>query len=115
MKLKYHTDRGRRGNTGLFCELCRYAREHGGRDTHPLTGRGYGRLLIDFPPDTLMHTVCGGLDLNEIPLHYNPQPSDHLYAIWKCAGKDLLTLSGDRPFTFYSSKSVRKHKGYNHV
>lgn len=108
MKLKYYGTAAAEGIPGLFCgcELCRYAREHGGRDIRTRSQAAVdGRLLIDFPPDTLMHTVCGGLDLNEIhSCIITHSHSDHLYAAdLEMRRKGFAHPSGDRPFTFYSS------------
>lgn len=64
-----------------------------------------GTLLIDFPADTYMHVLYGGLQLNQIHsciLTHNH--SDHFYpADLEMRGSWFAELAEERPFTVYAT------------
>ena len=84
MKLKYYGTAAAEGVPGLFCtcETCEKSRKAGGRN---LRSRSQalvdGSLLIDFPPDTMMHVLCYGLNLFDIRnIVITHSHNDHLLA-----------------------------------
>jgi phosphoribosyl 1,2-cyclic phosphate phosphodiesterase len=69
MVLKYYGTAAAEGFPGIFCECdaCRRARLAGGRNIRTRTQATVDDiLLIDFPPDTLLHVFYGGLNLSKI-------------------------------------------------
>ena len=82
MKLKYYGTAAAEGVPGLFCECetCQKSRKYGGRNFRSRSqALVNGKLLIDFPPDTLYHVFNFGLELHKIQnmiiTHKHP---DHL-------------------------------------
>ena len=83
MKLKYYGTAAAEGFPGIFCECeyCKRARSLGGKN---LRSRSQalvdGKLLIDFPPDTLYHVYSFGLPLHKIKnVIITHRHADHLY------------------------------------
>ncbi len=83
MKFKFLGTAAAEAIPGLFCEceVCKKSRKLGGR---ALRSRSQalvdGRLLIDFPADTLMHFMNFGLDMAQIShCIVTHSHSDHLY------------------------------------
>lgn len=83
MKIKYYGTAAAEGWPGLFCrcEACEEARRRGGRNIRTRSQATIDdKLLVDFPPDTYLHTLYGGLDLPKftscIITHAH---EDHLY------------------------------------
>lgn len=85
MKLQYLGTGAAERVPALFChcEVCRYARQHGGKDVRTQTQAVIddGQLLIDFPGDTYLHALKYGLDFSDMQhLLLTHWHSDHLYA-----------------------------------
>jgi len=110
MKIKYLGTGASEGIPSLFCtcKICEDARKNKGRDIRSRSQALIdGKLLVDFPPDTFMHTVMGDLDLPSIHTcivtHCH---GDHLYEkdIWarKIAVSPELPHEGT-PLTFYAT------------
>ncbi len=83
MKLTYYGTSAAEGVPALFCDcdVCRYSRKAGQKNIRTRSQTLIGdELLIDFPPDTLQHTLYQGLPLDKIHnliiTHKHP---DHLY------------------------------------
>ena len=69
MRIKYLGTGGAEGIPGMFCncELCNYAREKRGKEIRTRNQTVIDdKMLMDFPPDTYMHVIHGGLDLRDI-------------------------------------------------
>ena len=69
MKLQYFGTAAAEGVPAVFCtcDTCRRSREAGGRNIRTRSQALVdGKLLLDFPPDTYMHTLTLGLDLKNI-------------------------------------------------
>ena len=84
MHLKYYgTSGGGEGIPGMFCtcEVCENARCVRGREIRTRSQALVdGKLLIDFPPDTFLHTVHDDLNLPAITaLLVTHSHDDHLY------------------------------------
>ena len=96
------------GFPGLFCtcEHCRRAAALGGRNLRTRSQSLIdGRLLIDFPPDTLYHVRQYGLDLSKINAcivtHCH---TDHLYpGDLRMRQKGYAYHDNVRPLVFYGS------------
>lgn len=85
MKLKYLGTAAAEGIPAVFCncEMCRYARQTGGKEIRTRSGAIVdGVLKLDFPADAYMQSLLYGLDyssLNHIliththPDHYQPE------------------------------------------
>ncbi|HBF86180.1 MAG TPA: hypothetical protein DDW54_00715, partial [Clostridiales bacterium] len=71
------------------CPVCESARKNGGKEIRTRAGVVIDdRLMIDFGPDTLLHTLYTGLDLSKIKsVLFTHSHSDHFYAF------DLLARS----------------------
>jgi phosphoribosyl 1,2-cyclic phosphate phosphodiesterase len=84
MHLKYFGTAAAEGIPAMFCTcaVCEGARKLGGRNLRTRSQALVdGRLLIDFPPDTYMHCLHGGLDLPPITACIITHAhEDHLYA-----------------------------------
>ncbi|MED5019166.1 MBL fold metallo-hydrolase [Paenibacillus chibensis] len=98
------------GIPSLFCrcELCAKAREAGGKEIRSRTSAMLGDdLKIDFPPDTFMHMVQGGLDLERIKdLIFTHSHSDHLYAEDLAARLPGYAQSAAHPIGIYANDAV---------
>lgn len=108
MKLKYYGTAAAEGIPGMFCgcALCRLARERGGKDIRTRSQAAVDdRLLIDFPADTYMHEVCGGLDLTKIhSCLITHSHGDHLYPGDLIFRQDVFAhYIDEKPLTFYCS------------
>jgi len=82
MKIKYLGTAAFEGIPAMFCEcrICTNARKHGGKDirTRPQAVID-DKLLIDYPPDTYMHTLHGNLNMLSIEaLILTHSHEDHL-------------------------------------
>ncbi len=93
MKIKYLGTAAAEGIPGMFCDcpVCRNAHAVRGREIKTRSQALVdGKILIDFPPDTYMHELYGGLDLRGIrTLIVTHSHSDHFYErdFWcRCAG-----------------------------
>lgn len=113
MKLHYLGTAAAERVPAIFCNcrICRYARQHGGKDlrTQTQTLVDYGDLLIDFPGDSYFHLREHQLSFNTIEhLLITHWHSDHLYAedlAFRMSpyGNDL-----DKKMTVYGSATVHQ-------
>ena len=82
MNIKYYGTSAAEGVPGMFCEceVCRKSRIAGGRNMRSRSqALVSGKLLIDFPPDTLYHIFNFGLPLHKIEsLIITHKHEDHL-------------------------------------
>lgn len=83
MKIRYLATGASEGIPAVFCHcpICRAARRDGGRNIRTRAQAIIdGRLLLDFGPDTFMHSLQYGIDLADVRdcliTHAHP---DHLY------------------------------------
>lgn len=113
MKIKYFGTAAAEGFPGLFCscESCEKARKAGGKNIRTRSqARIDGTLLIDFPADTYMHVLCGGLDLREIKnILITHSHEDHLYPKdfeYRKIGYAYFSVDIEElvPITIYSSR-----------
>lgn len=83
MKIQYLGTAAAEGIPGMFCEceVCRYAREHGGKEIKTRSQALLDdKILLDFPADTYMHSINFGVQLSKIHTLVITHPhSDHLY------------------------------------
>ena len=83
MKLTYYGTAAAEGWPALFCqcESCRVSAEKGGKSIRTRSQALVNDdLLIDFPADTLMHTLVNGLDLNRVKdVLITHSHEDHFY------------------------------------
>ena len=112
MKIKYLGTGASEGIPSLFCtcKVCEEARKNKGKD---IRSRNQSliddKLLVDFPPDTFMHTVTGELDLPSIQTCIiTHSHGDHLYPndIWarKTVVSPVIPNEGT-PLTFYATST----------
>lgn len=110
MKIKYYGTGASEGIPSLFCKckVCTEAIKNGGRDIRSRSQALIDdKILVDFPPDTFMHIVRDGLDLQSIhTCIVTHSHSDHLYTsdIWarKTMVSPVLDDEGT-PLTFYAT------------
>lgn len=83
MKIKYLGTAAAEGIPALFCacETCKKAAKAGGKEFRSRTQALIDdSLLIDYPPDTLMHCFASGIDLSKINhCLITHSHSDHMY------------------------------------
>lgn len=83
MKIKYLGTGAAEGIPAMFCncEVCRYAREKGGREIRTRSQALIdGKLLIDFPADSYTHILKEKMDLSSIRhLLITHSHDDHFY------------------------------------
>lgn len=115
MRIKYFGTAAAEGFPSLFCscEACERARKAGGKNIRTRSQALIDRaLLIDFPADTYMHVLHGGLDLREVKnLLITHSHEDHLYTSdfeyrkfgYAYFDADIEELS---PITVYSSNNT---------
>jgi len=98
------------GIPSLFCgcETCKQAFQSGGRNIRTRTSIMIdGELKIDFPPDTYLHMLRDGLDLDKVKdLLFTHSHSDHLYAEDLVARLNGYAQSGDEPIHVYGHDNV---------
>jgi phosphoribosyl 1,2-cyclic phosphate phosphodiesterase len=103
------------GVPGLFCgcEVCRIARERGGKDLRTRSSIFIDNIVkIDLPPDTLHHVLAYRLDLSRLQhLLITHTHADHL------ALQDLTYLlpafaRRDLPLTIYGSDGLARALSY---
>lgn len=108
MRIQYLGTAAAEGIPAIFCNCgtCTYARENGGKNIRTRSQAVIdGRLLIDFPADTLAHCYSHGLDLTKISdCLITHTHADHLYL------EDLhmrlpgfSNLGKENAFTLYGS------------
>ncbi len=112
MKLKYFGTAAAEGWPGLFCDCnaCRRARAAGGRNIRTRSQAIIDDcLLIDFPADTYMHVLYGGLDLTKVSsCLITHTHEDHFYPLdFGNRREGFAYLRPDKPFfTVYGSETV---------
>ena len=83
MKITYYGTAAGEAWPGVFCdcELCRKARELGGKNIRTRSQALINDdLLVDMPPDNYLHTLYFGLDLSKVrTLIFTHSHSDHCY------------------------------------
>ncbi|MCL2107596.1 MAG: MBL fold metallo-hydrolase [Oscillospiraceae bacterium] len=119
MRLKYLGTAAAEGIPGMFCTcaVCETARRLGGRDIRTRSqALADGRLLIDFPPDTYLHALHGGLDLPGISACLITHAhSDHLcpgeleYRIPGYAYKGAVGAYHREPLRVYATARAMEH------
>lgn len=90
------------------CRVCRYAREHGGKDVRTRCGAlADGSFKIDLPPDTLAQMHRFGLDAKDWTcLYFTHSHADHFaieeiqYGLFPFSQQDYLC------FTIYGNETV---------
>lgn len=90
------------------CDVCERARELGGRNVRTRSQALVdGKLLIDFPADTYLHTLRDGIRLYEINscivTHCH---SDHIYPADLWCLISFAAYKRERPFDLYGGKPV---------
>lgn len=113
MKIKYLGTAAAEAIPGVFCkcETCRKSRALGGKNIRTRSQALIdGRLLIDLPCDTYMHSIIHGIDLSDIKsCIITHAHSDHLYPdeLW-CRSTGIANNISE-PLTICStSASYRK-------
>ena len=106
MEIQYLGTAAAEGIPGIFCncDTCVEARKRGGRNLRTRSQALIdGKLLIDFPADTLAHCYSYGINLTEIKhclLTHTHQ--DHLYCEDLAMRVPGFSDQGtEKPFTFY--------------
>lgn len=107
MKIKYLGTAAYEGVPSLFCkcEVCQRARARGGRNIRTRSQAIINdELLMDFPPDTVWHSIQYGLDWTRISdCLITHSHSDHLYPEDVEMAGSCYT-NGHRFYRFYSWK-----------
>ncbi len=110
MKLKYFGTAAAEGIPGMFCDckICRNALTVRGKEIKTRSQALIDEtLLIDFPADTYLHILNGGLDLRRI--HHciiTHSHADHFYAddLW-CRFEGVAHGVGEQPFHVYVTEA----------
>lgn len=111
MKLKYLGTAAAEGFPALFCQCpnCKKAPLLGGRNIRTRSQALLDdKLLIDFPPDTFLHQLYGGLRTDNIrSCIVTHAHSDHLYAPDLEMRKVNFAILDDEtvPFTMYATRA----------
>ncbi len=108
MKLKYYGTACYEGIPAMFCkcEVCEKSRRAGGKNIRSrVQATVDDTILIDFSPDTLIHTQRDGLDLSRI-YHciITHGHSDHFYPDDIASRRHHYTNNNDTPFTVYATQ-----------
>lgn len=107
MKIKYYGTAAAEGIPALFCtcENCRRASFLGGRNIRTRSQALIDdKILIDFPPDTYMHTIYGGLPADKIrTCIITHAHGDHLCSMdLAMRRKYFAAVTDDVPLTMYA-------------
>ncbi|MCR5753658.1 MAG: hypothetical protein K6G30_02435 [Acetatifactor sp.] len=85
MKITYYGTAAGEGWPGIFCncEICQEARRLGGKNIRTRSQALINDdLLLDFPPDSYLHSLYYGLDLGKVrTLLFTHSHSDHCHAL----------------------------------
>lgn len=113
MKIQYLGTAAAEGMPALFCNCpaCTYARKNGGKDLRTRSQALIdGKLLIDFPPDTLSHCLSFGIDLTKIKnCLITHTHEDHLYYQDLAMRQPGFSNMGwENPFMIYGSEGAMK-------
>lgn len=109
MKIKYFGTAAAEGIPALFCDckICQNARKVGGKEIKTRSQALVDdKILIDFPADTYMHSLYGGLDLKNIKtLLISHCHADHLYErdFW-CRIKGIANNIPEEPLHVYAGE-----------
>lgn len=110
MRIRFLGTAAFEGIPSLFCRcgLCLKAKELGGKEIRSRTSMLLDDdLKIDFPPDTFLHMVRDGLDLERIKdLIFTHSHSDHLYAEDLVARLPGYAQSDAHPIQVYGNDAV---------
>lgn len=110
MKLQYLGTAAAEGIPGMFCqcELCRHAREQGGKEIRTRSQALLDDIiLIDFPADTYPHALRFGIELDKIhTLIITHSHSDHLYErdFW-CRNPGIGNEIEEKPLHVYLTEA----------
>lgn len=111
MKIKYLGTAAAEGIPALFCNcrVCRNAMAVRGKEIKTRSQAIIDdKILIDFPADTYMHELYGGLDLRDIhTLIITHSHSDHFYErdFW-CRTAGIANDISDEPLNVYATDSA---------
>lgn len=109
MKIRYLGTAAAEGFPAVFCncEACKRAREIGELRTRSQVLIN-DNLLIDFPPETYMHAVSGGVDLSAITcLLVTHSHTDHFYAQeFVNRGYKFASNMSEKTLNIYGNKTV---------
>lgn len=114
MKIKYLGTAAAEGIPAPFCHcsVCEYARKMRGREIRTRTQAIVdGKILLDFGPDTYMHTLEYDLDLSAFEVCFiTHSHSDHLFVhdILMRKGNHALYDKEIHPLSIYGGAGVRK-------
>ncbi|MBE9916570.1 hypothetical protein G8C92_21355 [Paenibacillus donghaensis] len=116
MRIRFLGTAAFEGIPSLFCRcgLCLKAKELGGKEIRSRTSMLLDDdLKIDFPPDTFLHMVRDGLDLERIKdLIFTHSHSDHLYAEDLVARLPGYAQSDAHPIQVYGNDAVLETKQF---
>lgn len=113
MKIHYFGTAAAEGVPAVFCrcDICRYAREHGGREIRTRAQAMIDdTIMIDFGPDSLFHALRDGVDLTDLRyLLVTHAHGDHIQRDDLCnRQKNFAHLAeDDPPLTVFCSAEVR--------
>ncbi len=111
MKIRYMGTAAAEGIPAVFCQcnLCRYARQYGGKDKRTRSQSLVNDdLLIDFPPDSYMHYQLYNFDLPQIEnLLVTHNHTDHFYATDLEMRCEPLAHPEPKVMHVYSNSTVR--------
>ncbi len=110
VKLKYYGTAAAEGFPALFCECqaCKTAKLLGGRNIRTRSQSTIDDIiLLDLCPDTYMHMLCSGLDLNKISaVLVTHSHFDHLYVDnLKSLSPGMSKRISDKPLEIYSAQA----------
>lgn len=112
MRITYYGTAAGEGWPGVFCdcEICRKARELGGRNIRTRSQTLINDdLLLDLPADNYLHTLYGGLELGKIrTLLFTHSHSDHCYPEDLEMLREPYTHTYPRQMQVYGSDAVEK-------
>ena len=113
MKFKFLGTAAFEAIPALFCncETCEKAREIGGKSVRTRSQALIDDcLMIDFPPDTLIHIQKNNIDMNKVRnCLITHSHSDHLYVgDMEILGERYASTSDDYSITYYATKIAGK-------
>ena len=113
MKITYYGTAAGEGWPCIFCgcELCEEARRLGGKNIRTRSQSLINSdLLLDFPPDNLLHANLYGLDFRKVDyLFVTHAHSDHFYAEDLEIIREPYTHERFRPLKVYGPENVGRH------
>lgn len=112
MKIQFLGTAAAEGTPAVFCacDMCRYAREKGGRELRTRSGAIIDdKIKIDFGPDSYHHALKNGLDYSRVrSLFITHTHSDHFQAMEIACRQPPYAhaLPDDPPMTVYGNETV---------